>query len=164
MRTFFYVFLWLLVQIYTTRLIPHTGILLPGFVDGHSHPVFAGDRVHEFAMKLAGATYMEVWKRHILLAPASFGCCRFKQREVASTSRPRRRERQVRNICWRSSRRYKQMLLPSLIPFTSHFERDENQKAVPTEVVASIFCSNPRFPTIVTFLNLFIQYVTSVKY
>ncbi|PIC41871.1 hypothetical protein B9Z55_009141 [Caenorhabditis nigoni] len=36
------------------------GIAIPGFVDGHSHPVFAGDRVHEFAMKLAGATYMEV--------------------------------------------------------------------------------------------------------
>ncbi|CAI4232498.1 unnamed protein product [Auanema sp. JU1783] len=36
------------------------GVLIPGFVDGHSHPVFAGDRVHEFAMKLAGATYMEV--------------------------------------------------------------------------------------------------------
>uniref|UniRef100_A0A914Q504 Probable imidazolonepropionase n=1 Tax=Panagrolaimus davidi TaxID=227884 RepID=A0A914Q504_9BILA len=36
------------------------GCLLPGLVDGHSHPVFAGDRVHEFAMKLAGATYMEV--------------------------------------------------------------------------------------------------------
>ncbi|CAI2347642.1 unnamed protein product [Caenorhabditis sp. 36 PRJEB53466] len=35
-------------------------IAIPGFVDGHSHPVFAGDRVHEFAMKLAGATYMEV--------------------------------------------------------------------------------------------------------
>uniref|UniRef100_A0A7I4YC18 Probable imidazolonepropionase n=1 Tax=Haemonchus contortus TaxID=6289 RepID=A0A7I4YC18_HAECO len=38
----------------------HGGILVPGFVDGHSHPVFAGDRVHEFAMKLAGATYMQV--------------------------------------------------------------------------------------------------------
>ncbi|CCD65224.1 putative imidazolonepropionase [Caenorhabditis elegans] len=36
------------------------GIAIPGFVDGHSHPVFSGDRVHEFAMKLAGATYMEV--------------------------------------------------------------------------------------------------------
>uniref|UniRef100_A0A1I7XSM4 Probable imidazolonepropionase n=1 Tax=Heterorhabditis bacteriophora TaxID=37862 RepID=A0A1I7XSM4_HETBA len=36
------------------------GVALPGFVDAHSHPVFAGDRVHEFAMKLAGATYMEV--------------------------------------------------------------------------------------------------------
>lgn len=36
--------------------------ILPGFVDAHTHPVFAGDRVHEFAMKLAGATYMDVMK------------------------------------------------------------------------------------------------------
>lgn len=34
--------------------------IIPSFVDGHTHPVWAGDRVHEFAMKLAGATYMEV--------------------------------------------------------------------------------------------------------
>jgi len=34
--------------------------VMPGFVDGHTHPVWAGDRVHEFAMKLAGASYMEV--------------------------------------------------------------------------------------------------------
>jgi hypothetical protein len=34
--------------------------ILPGFVDGHTHPVWSGDRVHEFAMKLAGATYMEI--------------------------------------------------------------------------------------------------------
>lgn len=36
--------------------------IIPGFVDAHTHPVFAGDRVHEFAMKLAGATYMEIMK------------------------------------------------------------------------------------------------------
>lgn len=36
--------------------------LLPGFVDAHTHSVWAGDRVHEFSMKLAGATYMEVHK------------------------------------------------------------------------------------------------------
>eukprot|EP01097_Dermamoeba_algensis_P010143 TRINITY_DN7390_c0_g1_i1.p1 TRINITY_DN7390_c0_g1~~TRINITY_DN7390_c0_g1_i1.p1 ORF type:complete len:437 (-),score=87.41 TRINITY_DN7390_c0_g1_i1:58-1254(-) len=36
--------------------------VLPGFVDAHTHPVWSGDRVHEFAMKLAGATYMEVHK------------------------------------------------------------------------------------------------------
>ena len=36
------------------------GAVLPGLVDGHTHPVWAGDRVHEFAMKLAGASYMEV--------------------------------------------------------------------------------------------------------
>lgn len=34
--------------------------VLPGFVDGHTHPVWSGNRVNEFAMKLAGATYMEV--------------------------------------------------------------------------------------------------------
>ncbi|XP_040579397.1 probable imidazolonepropionase [Lepeophtheirus salmonis] len=34
--------------------------VVPGLIDGHTHPVWAGDRVHEFAMKLAGASYMEV--------------------------------------------------------------------------------------------------------
>lgn len=37
-------------------------VLLPGFVDGHTHPVWSGDRVHEFAMKLAGASYMDIHK------------------------------------------------------------------------------------------------------
>eukprot|EP01129_Flabellula_baltica_P009413 TRINITY_DN3842_c0_g1_i1.p1 TRINITY_DN3842_c0_g1~~TRINITY_DN3842_c0_g1_i1.p1 ORF type:complete len:422 (+),score=101.73 TRINITY_DN3842_c0_g1_i1:1-1266(+) len=36
--------------------------VLPGFVDGHTHPVWSGDRVHEFAMKLAGASYVEIHK------------------------------------------------------------------------------------------------------
>lgn len=35
-------------------------VLLPGLCDAHTHAVWAGDRVHEFAMKLAGATYMEI--------------------------------------------------------------------------------------------------------
>jgi len=34
--------------------------MLSGFVDAHTHPVWDGDRVHEFAMKLAGATYLEI--------------------------------------------------------------------------------------------------------
>lgn len=34
--------------------------MIPGLVDAHTHPVFSGDRVHEFAMKLDGATYMEI--------------------------------------------------------------------------------------------------------
>ncbi|XP_059510724.1 probable imidazolonepropionase isoform X3 [Stegostoma tigrinum] len=36
--------------------------VLPGLVDAHTHPVWAGDRVHEFAMKLTGASYMEIHK------------------------------------------------------------------------------------------------------
>nr|XP_060633273.1 probable imidazolonepropionase [Anolis sagrei ordinatus]XP_060633274.1 probable imidazolonepropionase [Anolis sagrei ordinatus] len=34
--------------------------ILPGLVDAHTHPVWAGDRVHEFSMKLAGASYMDI--------------------------------------------------------------------------------------------------------
>mmetsp|Transcript_40762 Transcript_40762/g.102609 ORF Transcript_40762/g.102609 Transcript_40762/m.102609 type:complete len:448 (+) Transcript_40762:147-1490(+) len=36
--------------------------LLPGLVDAHTHAVWSGDRVHEFASKLAGATYMDIHK------------------------------------------------------------------------------------------------------
>ncbi|XP_025755386.1 putative imidazolonepropionase isoform X1 [Oreochromis niloticus] len=55
-------------------------VLVSGLVDAHTHPVWAGDRVHEFAMKLAGATYMDVHRagggihftvEHTQAAPAS---------------------------------------------------------------------------------------------
>ena len=36
--------------------------VVPGLVDAHTHPVFAGDRVNEYRMKLEGATYMDIHK------------------------------------------------------------------------------------------------------
>src|SRR5690606_30962000 len=33
------------------------GTLIPGFVDSHSHLVFAGDRAHEFTARMAGESY-----------------------------------------------------------------------------------------------------------
>ncbi|GBM79454.1 putative imidazolonepropionase [Araneus ventricosus] len=36
--------------------------ILPGLVDAHTHPVWAGDRVKEFSMKLAGLSYMDIHK------------------------------------------------------------------------------------------------------
>jgi imidazolonepropionase len=35
-------------------------LLLPGFIDCHTHALFAGNRMNEHAMKLAGASYEEI--------------------------------------------------------------------------------------------------------
>ncbi|MBY0402817.1 MAG: imidazolonepropionase [Cyanobacteria bacterium] len=35
-------------------------ILLPGFVDSHTHPVFAGNRADEFERRLEGVSYQEI--------------------------------------------------------------------------------------------------------
>jgi len=35
-------------------------VVMPGFVDAHSHPVFAGNRADEFEMRAAGASYQEI--------------------------------------------------------------------------------------------------------
>lgn len=35
-------------------------VVCPGFVDPHTHVVYAGDRVHEFEMRIQGASYMEI--------------------------------------------------------------------------------------------------------
>jgi imidazolonepropionase len=36
------------------------GVLVPGFVDAHTHPIFAGTREEEFEMRVSGATYLEI--------------------------------------------------------------------------------------------------------
>ena len=36
--------------------------VIPGFVDSHTHLIFAGDRAVEFSMKMAGASYSDVAK------------------------------------------------------------------------------------------------------
>ncbi|MCI0614336.1 imidazolonepropionase [bacterium] len=35
-------------------------VLIPGFVDSHTHLIFGGDRSQEFLMRLRGATYQEI--------------------------------------------------------------------------------------------------------
>lgn len=37
--------------------------VFPGFIDSHTHLVFAGDRSNEFALRIAGATYQEIASR-----------------------------------------------------------------------------------------------------
>lgn len=38
-------------------------VVSPGFVDPHTHIVFAGDRLDEFELKIQGAEYLEILKR-----------------------------------------------------------------------------------------------------
>lgn len=38
-------------------------VVLPGFIDAHTHPVFAGTRVTEFEERAGGATYQEIAAR-----------------------------------------------------------------------------------------------------
>ena len=38
-------------------------VVMPGFVDAHTHPVFAGTRANEFEQRASGATYREIAAR-----------------------------------------------------------------------------------------------------
>jgi imidazolonepropionase len=35
-------------------------VVMPGFVDPHTHAIWAGDRAAEFEMRLEGKTYLEI--------------------------------------------------------------------------------------------------------
>lgn len=44
-----------------TRVLDAEGrVVLPGWVDAHTHALFAGDRVDEFDLRLHGATYLDI--------------------------------------------------------------------------------------------------------
>ncbi|MGD2162905.1 MAG: amidohydrolase family protein, partial [Anaerolineales bacterium] len=51
----------ILAQYSSDELLDASGkVVLPGFVDPHTHLVWAGDRAAEFEQRVAGATYMEI--------------------------------------------------------------------------------------------------------
>jgi imidazolonepropionase len=45
---------------YDTKINATGCCILPGLLDSHTHPIWSGDRINEFKMKLEGATYMQI--------------------------------------------------------------------------------------------------------
>ena len=52
-----------LIDSNTTVVNSSPGVVLPGFVDAHTHPVFLGTRVDEFEERIKGASYEEIAAR-----------------------------------------------------------------------------------------------------
>lgn len=47
-----------------TKIVDAAGkVVLPGFVDSHTHAIFGGDRTGEFVQRIQGETYLEILKK-----------------------------------------------------------------------------------------------------
>ncbi len=66
--------------------------VVPGFVDAHTHAVFAGDRADEFALRMAGASYQQILERGggIYSTVRATRAASFDDLVAASTKRIRR--------------------------------------------------------------------------
>jgi imidazolonepropionase len=67
-------------------------VVLPGFVDAHTHPVFAGTRVNEYELRAKGASYEEI--------AASGGGIRSTVRQTRATSENELFETSKRYASW----------------------------------------------------------------
>ncbi len=64
-------------------------VVCPGFVDPHTHAVYAGDRVAEFELRIRGATYMEIMQAGGGIANTMRATRAATVEELVAASRPR---------------------------------------------------------------------------
>src|SRR5262245_40208699 len=68
------------------------GVVLPGWVDAHTHLVFGGNRVQEYEMRAQGATYQEI--------AAKGGGIRSTVAQTQAASEDQLFEAGRRHACW----------------------------------------------------------------
>lgn len=74
----------------TTRVHPlEKGWILPGFIDCHTHLLFAGDRSEEFNMRLEGRTYEEIARAGGGILSTVKACRAASEEELIRQSLPR---------------------------------------------------------------------------
>ncbi|GAB4538195.1 MAG: imidazolonepropionase [Anaerolineae bacterium] len=64
-------------------------VVCPGFVDPHTHLVYAGDRVAEFEMRIQGATYMQIMQAGGGIISTTRATRSATVEELVAASRPR---------------------------------------------------------------------------
>ena len=62
--------------------------VLPGFVDPHTHLVFAGNRSNEFAMRLRGASYQEIYEAGGGILSSMYAVRNASLEEIVERARP----------------------------------------------------------------------------
>ena len=64
-------------------------VVMPGFVDPHTHAIWAGDRATEFEMRLEGATYMEILEAGGGILSTVRATCSASLEKLMEETRPR---------------------------------------------------------------------------
>src|SRR5207302_367966 len=59
-------------------------VVLPGFVDAHTHPAFAGPRLIDFEKRAAGSSYLEITESGGGIRASMEGVRRASERELAA--------------------------------------------------------------------------------
>jgi imidazolonepropionase len=67
----------------------HGKVVVPGFVDSHTHLIFAGDRVDEWEQRLAGATYQQISSRGGGITSTVRAVRRSSREQLKELARPR---------------------------------------------------------------------------
>jgi len=73
------------------RVSARDRLVTPGFIDAHTHLVFAGERSNEFALRNAGATYLEIARAGGGIAATVRATRAASEDDLVAQSRPRLR-------------------------------------------------------------------------